>query len=369
MARRTFVLASANVDKAAEIAAILADVPDLTLLPRPADVPDVEETGDTLEDNARLKARALCEATGRSAVADDTGLEVEALDGAPGVYSARFAGEGAAYADNVAKLVTELERVGATRPDQRRARFRSVAFVAHPDGTELWVEGEVTGVITPEPGGPRIRLRPAVRAGRLRRADLRPDDARREARRLPPRPGVPGPGRTPDGGGMTPPRVRAAAEAARRAMVDLAAGNDRFRAVLARAGGELTALSERATAQAEARRAGVPDAYGGSYFGEGRDALGDREGRSGYAALRPHRLQCRHRRMAAVAELPGDARHSTSAAPPGIWSRYSVSGGSTPRAVTSAASPWTTPHRERSDTYGWPTSSPGCPGRTGRSSW
>ena len=150
---RTFVLASANVDKAAEIVAILAVVPDLTLLPRPDDVPDVEETGETLEDNARLKACALCDATGTSAVADDTGLEVEALDGAPGVYSARFAGEGASYAANVAKLLSELERVGATTPEARRARFRSVAFVAHPDGTEVWVEGEVTGVITPEPRG------------------------------------------------------------------------------------------------------------------------------------------------------------------------------------------------------------------------
>ena len=149
----TFVLASANVDKAAEIVAILAVVPGLTLLPRPADIPDVEETGETLEDNARLKARALCEATGRAAVADDTGLEVEALDGAPGVYSARFAGEGASYAANVAKLLAELEKVGAVGPGARRARFRSVAFVAHPDGTEVWVEGEVTGVITPEARG------------------------------------------------------------------------------------------------------------------------------------------------------------------------------------------------------------------------
>jgi len=149
----TFVLASANVDKAAEIVAILAVVPGLTLLPRPADIPDVEETGETLEDNARLKSRALCEATGRAAVADDTGLEVEALDGAPGVYSARFAGEGASYAANVAKLLAELEKVGAVGPGARRARFRSVAFVAHPDGTEVWVEGEVTGVITPEARG------------------------------------------------------------------------------------------------------------------------------------------------------------------------------------------------------------------------
>ena len=86
----TLVLASANPDKAAEIAAILGDVPGVVLLPRPASVPEVEETGDTLVDNARLKAVALVEATGLAAVADDTGLEVEALGGAPGVYSARL---------------------------------------------------------------------------------------------------------------------------------------------------------------------------------------------------------------------------------------------------------------------------------------
>ncbi|HEY4927913.1 MAG TPA: RdgB/HAM1 family non-canonical purine NTP pyrophosphatase [Acidimicrobiales bacterium] len=153
MPERTFVLASANRDKAAEIAAILGDVPGLVLVPRPEDVPDVDETGETLVDNARLKAVALCRATGMAAVADDTGLEVEALDGAPGVYSARFAGKGATYADNVARLVAELDRVGATSPADRRARFRSVALVAFPDGSELFVEGEVTGVITPEARG------------------------------------------------------------------------------------------------------------------------------------------------------------------------------------------------------------------------
>ncbi len=78
-------------------------------------VPDVEETGDTLVDNARLKARAICTATGMAAVSDDTGLEVEALDGAPGVYSARFAGEHATYADNVAKLLAELDVWGLPR--------------------------------------------------------------------------------------------------------------------------------------------------------------------------------------------------------------------------------------------------------------
>jgi len=142
------VVASANPDKSAEIVSILGEVPGLQLLPRPPEVPDVDETGHTLVDNARLKARALVAATGLPSVADDTGLEVEALDGAPGVYSARFAGEGATYAENVAKLLVELERVGATRPDQRGAVFRTVALAAFPDGTELWCDGEVPGVIT-----------------------------------------------------------------------------------------------------------------------------------------------------------------------------------------------------------------------------
>ena len=153
MPEQTFVLASANRDKALEIVAILGSVSGVTLVPRPDDVPDVEETGETLEDNARLKAVALATATAMPAVADDTGLEVEALGGSPGVYSARYAGEGATYADNVAMLLSELDRVGAISPDTRRARFRSVALVAWPDGSELWVEGEVTGVITPDPRG------------------------------------------------------------------------------------------------------------------------------------------------------------------------------------------------------------------------
>jgi len=147
------VLASANPDKAAEITAILATVPGLVLVPRPPSVPDVDETGETLLENARLKARALVEATGMAAVADDTGLEVEALDGAPGVYSARFSGEHATYADNVAKLLAELEVAGAAAPAARRARFRTVALVAYPDGSERWAEGEVTGVISPAPRG------------------------------------------------------------------------------------------------------------------------------------------------------------------------------------------------------------------------
>jgi XTP/dITP diphosphohydrolase len=147
------VLASANPDKATEIAALLESVPGLTILPRPPSVPDVDETGETLLDNARLKARALVEATGEAAVADDTGLEVDALDGAPGVYTARFAGEHATYADNVAKLLSELAVVGASRPDDRRATFHTVALVAFPDGREVWASGKVSGTIAPEAAG------------------------------------------------------------------------------------------------------------------------------------------------------------------------------------------------------------------------
>ena len=146
------VLASANPDKAAEIAAVLAGALDVELVPRPPEVPDVVEDGATLLDNARLKARALVAATGLPAVADDTGLEVGALGGAPGVYSARYAGEGATYSDNVAKLLAELDAL----PDgggARVARFRTVALAAFPDGTEVWAEGMVDGTISREARG------------------------------------------------------------------------------------------------------------------------------------------------------------------------------------------------------------------------
>ncbi len=140
------VLATANPDKAREIEALFRErMPDLELLPRPVDVDDVDETGETLVDNARLKAQALVDATGLPAVADDTGLEVDALDGAPGVFSSRFAGEGATYDDNVRKLLTELEGVAV---DGRTARFTTVAVVRWPDGREVVTSGSVEGVIT-----------------------------------------------------------------------------------------------------------------------------------------------------------------------------------------------------------------------------
>lgn len=141
------VLASANPDKVGEIAAVLSTSLDVELVPRPPEVPDVLEDGATLLENARLKAIALVEATGLAAVADDTGLEVDALGGAPGVYSARYAGENVTYADNVGKLLSEL----TAQPDgggARTARFRTVAFAAFPDGREIWAEGSVEGTIT-----------------------------------------------------------------------------------------------------------------------------------------------------------------------------------------------------------------------------
>ncbi|HYN34525.1 MAG TPA: RdgB/HAM1 family non-canonical purine NTP pyrophosphatase [Ilumatobacteraceae bacterium] len=135
------VCASANPDKVVEIQQLLAGVVDL--LPRPAGVPDVLEHAGSLVGNARLKAVALCEATGLPAVADDTGLEVDALAGAPGVDAAHYAGEGCSYADNRNKLLAELDGV-----DDRRAAFKTVALVAWPDGSELYVEGVCQGVIT-----------------------------------------------------------------------------------------------------------------------------------------------------------------------------------------------------------------------------
>ena len=104
------VCASANPDKVAEIALVLDGLVDLQ--PRPAGLGDVVEDAPDLEGNARLKAVAVCEAAGAPAVSDDTGLEVDALDGAPGVFSARYAGDDVSYQDNVDKLMAELERVG-----------------------------------------------------------------------------------------------------------------------------------------------------------------------------------------------------------------------------------------------------------------
>ena len=141
-------LASNNPHKSEEIRALLGDVDGLVLLDRPADLPEPVEDGATLLDNARIKARAVVAVSGEPAVADDTGLEVDALDGAPGVFTARYAGEDATYEDNWRKLLDEL----GDCPD-RRARWRTVALVAWPDGSETWAEGTCDGEIAPEGRG------------------------------------------------------------------------------------------------------------------------------------------------------------------------------------------------------------------------
>lgn len=148
--RLRLVVASANPDKAREMQEILVAVlgDRVELVARPADAPVVEEDGETLEDNARLKARAVRAATGLSALADDTGLEVDSLGGLPGVRSARYAGPEGIAAHNIAKLLAILEGC-----DDRRARFRTVALAAMLDGAELVATGELRGTIATAPRG------------------------------------------------------------------------------------------------------------------------------------------------------------------------------------------------------------------------
>jgi XTP/dITP diphosphohydrolase len=172
------VLATGNADKARELSELLSGALDAILVTfvvtvgeqtvgfvveRPEHfaatidglapleaAPDVEETGTTLEENARIKARGVGDALGLLTVADDTGLEIDVLDGAPGVYAARYAGEHATYADNVAKVLDVLDGVPALK---RTARFATVVVARAPDGDELVVRGEVEGLIAMEPRG------------------------------------------------------------------------------------------------------------------------------------------------------------------------------------------------------------------------
>jgi XTP/dITP diphosphohydrolase len=112
--------------------------------------PDVEETGETFAENALIKARAAARFTGLIAAADDSGIEVSALDGAPGVRSARFAGEGATDRQNNEKLLTLMAGI----PEgEREARFVAVIALASPDGREITVRGECRGLVTTAPRG------------------------------------------------------------------------------------------------------------------------------------------------------------------------------------------------------------------------
>lgn len=148
------VLASANPAKARELAEVLeARFGDaIELRARPEDVPEVIEDAADFEGNARLKAVALCSATGMAALADDSGLEVDGLGGAPGVRSARFAGDGASDADNLTRLLSQLSGVPPGAP-QRRARFRCVIVLAEPSGREVVASGTAEGRIVDAPRG------------------------------------------------------------------------------------------------------------------------------------------------------------------------------------------------------------------------
>ncbi|MCI0342474.1 MAG: RdgB/HAM1 family non-canonical purine NTP pyrophosphatase [Planctomycetales bacterium] len=149
MPPRRLALATRNAGKIAEIRALLAGLP--VKIVAPERLPEVVEDADTFRGNAEKKARAAAAALGIPALADDSGLEVDALGGAPGVRSARYAGPGATDAANNGKLLDALRGVA---PERRRARFRCLAVVAAPDGSLLAIgEGTAEGRILEAPRG------------------------------------------------------------------------------------------------------------------------------------------------------------------------------------------------------------------------
>jgi XTP/dITP diphosphohydrolase len=144
----TVVLATHNRHKVVELRRILDGAQIELVSGLDLKIPDVDETGETFADNALLKARACVDATGLPSVADDSGLVVDALHGAPGVRSARYAGEGA---DDAANLRLVLERLG--QATERTARFVCVAALVTPDGHELTEDGVMEGALTDTPRG------------------------------------------------------------------------------------------------------------------------------------------------------------------------------------------------------------------------
>ena len=148
----TLVLATGNAGKVRELCELFREVPfELKSLRDFADIEDVEETGSTFEENAVLKARGFASQTGHVSLADDSGLEVEALGNAPGVWSARFAGADAGYDVKIPKL---LELIDETKDEIRRARFVCVMTIADPDGNVLNTSrGVCSGTIARVPRG------------------------------------------------------------------------------------------------------------------------------------------------------------------------------------------------------------------------
>lgn len=149
---KRFVVATQNLDKLEEIARLLRPIgiEPVSLKEAGVDFSDVEETGDTFLENARIKARAAFEKSGLPSIGDDSGLTVDALNGAPGIYSARYAGEGATNQMRIEKLLRNLEGV----PEKKRtARFVCAVCCILESGEELCVQGECEGTIAFEPAG------------------------------------------------------------------------------------------------------------------------------------------------------------------------------------------------------------------------
>ena len=146
------VIATGNDHKLKEIAAMFKDFPIQVVSMKEVNLGtmEIEETGETFEENALIKAMAVCEATNTLSLADDSGLEVDALNGSPGVYSARYAGENATDEDNNQKLLQELEKVPM---EKRSGRFVCALAAAFPDGEAIVVRGEVEGYIDFQPKG------------------------------------------------------------------------------------------------------------------------------------------------------------------------------------------------------------------------
>lgn len=148
---RTLLLATTNPHKLEEYRAIFSDLPFTLVSLRDVQLDmDVEETGQTFAENAQLKALAYAQASGCLCLADDSGLEIDALDGAPGIYSARFAGRETSYEDRFRLIFAQLADM---QGGQRTARFRCAIALAEPDGACQVVEGELVGVIADQPRG------------------------------------------------------------------------------------------------------------------------------------------------------------------------------------------------------------------------
>lgn len=148
---RPLLLATTNRHKVEEFQAIFSDLPLQLLSLRDINLDlEVEETGTTFQENSVLKALAYARASGLLALADDSGLEIDVLDGAPGVYSARFLGEQTSYEERFKAILARLQGLPQ---EQRTARFRCVITIAEPTGYHRSVEGKIEGVIADSPKG------------------------------------------------------------------------------------------------------------------------------------------------------------------------------------------------------------------------